>query len=85
MRTATELFLDHFYEKNLAIDYDGMHLGVIDEELFIKALIEHDKEIKELIDEMIDKRHKEKMGYLSKTYTDEYTRALTELKTKIGV
>jgi len=73
MKTVEELF------KEFSVWDDGYEQMCEDE--FVKALTEHDNEIKELIDEMI-----EDSGGRTDIEYDEYIgykQALTELKEKI--
>ena len=84
LKTAEMLFLDHYYEKNLVVDTGKMHLAVIDEKLFIKALKEYNREIVKIIEDMI-KEDRRKYFLNRRSLRSVKTRrlALTELKDKI--
>jgi len=85
MKKATELFKNYFFglwQKRYVMDEDG----------FTEALAEHDKEFKDLIDEMIKEYEKKKSliegqtSYKTPEWWDLYVKieALTELKKRLA-
>ncbi len=99
MKTAEELFVK-YKKANWEHEYaEGYPCGVTNYKDFNKALTEHDKEMKQLIDEMIEETDRktqerfvlpyEKLMAHAQNHFDGISKgwysALTELKSKIGV
>ena len=90
MKTAEKLFNEHTTFSYL--DTDDKVFKIVALTQFIKALTEHDNEIKQLIDEFYDTARQQIEYVGSANYSHRETEAMevlsrahTELKSKIGV